>query len=118
MEDVGDYDDIELEEMGERYPQYDDMDYHDLLTILDEVTGRMQREVKCGSDPLAISRINQELEYVKMRMEKHGTAKTSLNEGEDGTRKHHRTIWKHNRPRCRVCGGSSGSASRRTKRVR
>jgi hypothetical protein len=65
MEDAGDNDDIELEEMRERYPQYDDMDYHDLQSNFDELTGRLHREVKYGSDPLTATNINSELQYVK-----------------------------------------------------
>jgi hypothetical protein len=40
MEDTGEYDDIELEERQESYSQYDDMDYHDLLSNFDELTNR------------------------------------------------------------------------------
>ena len=85
MEDAGDYDDIELEEMRERYPQYDDMDYHDLLSNFDELTMRLHREIEYGSDPLAITDINSEIEYVKKRMEERGTAQTTFTEGEEGT---------------------------------
>jgi hypothetical protein len=61
MEDAREYDDIGLEEMRESYPQYDNMDYHDLLSNFDELTGRLHREVKYGSDPLAITDINANL---------------------------------------------------------
>ena len=85
MEDAEDYDDIELEETGKRYPQYDDMDYHDLLSNFDELTNRLQREVKYGSDPLAVTDLNSELNYVKMKMEERGTTQTTFTEGEEGT---------------------------------
>ena len=85
MEDTREYDGIEFEDMRERYPQHDDMDYHDLLSNFDELTGRLHREVKYGSDPLAITDINSEIEYVKKRMEERGTAHTSFTEGEEGT---------------------------------
>ena len=85
MEDAREYDDIGLEEMRESYPQYDNMDYHDLLSNFDELTGRLHREVKYGSDPLAITDINRELNYVKKVMEERGTANTSFTEGEEGT---------------------------------
>ena len=84
MEDARDYDDIELEETRESYPQYDDMDYHDLLSNFDELTGRLHRETKYGSDPLAITDINREIEYVKKRMEELRTANTSFTEGQEG----------------------------------
>ncbi|CAB3978673.1 Hypothetical predicted protein [Paramuricea clavata] len=85
MEDAEDYDDIELEERQESYPQYDDMDYHDLLSNFDELTNRLQREVKYGSDPLAATDLNNELSYVKKLMEERGTAQTTFTEGEEGT---------------------------------
>jgi hypothetical protein len=52
MEATGEFNDNELEETRERYPQYDDMNNHDLLSNFDELTNRIQREVKYGSDPL------------------------------------------------------------------
>ena len=85
MEDTGEFNDIELEETRERYPQYDDMDYHDLLSNFDELTNRLQREVKYGSDPLVATDINSELNYVKKLMEELGTTQTTFTEGEEGT---------------------------------
>jgi hypothetical protein len=86
MEDAVDHDDIELEEEENTYSQYDSMSYHDLSTSFDEeLTGRLQREAKYGSDPLAFSSINRELDYVKMRMEDQRIAETSFTEGGDGT---------------------------------
>ena len=85
MEDTGEYDDIELEERQESYPQYDDMDYHDLLSNFDELTNRLQREVKYGSDPLVSTDINNELNYVKKLMEERGTTQTTFTDGEEGT---------------------------------
>ena len=85
MEDTGEFNDIELEETGERYPQYDDMNYHDLLLNFDELINRLQREVKYGSDPLVATDLNSELSYVKKRMEELGTAQTTFTEGEEGT---------------------------------
>ena len=86
MEDTGEFNDIELEEMRESYPQYDDMNYHDLLSNFDELTNRLQREIKYGSDPLAATDINSELNYVKMMMiEERGTTQTTFTEGEEGT---------------------------------
>ena len=85
MEDTGEYDDIELEERQESYPQYDDMDYHDLLSNFDELTNRLQREVKYCSDPLVSTDINNELNYVKKLMEERGTTQTTFTDGEEGT---------------------------------
>ena len=86
MEDTGEFNDIELEEMRESYPQYDNMNYHDLLSNFDELTNRLQREIKYGSDPLAVTDINSELNYVKMMMmEERGTTQTTFTEGEEGT---------------------------------
>ena len=82
MEDAQDY---ELEEEQKSYPQYDDMNYHDLLSNFDELTNRLQSEVKYGSDPLAATDLNNELSYVKKRMEELGTAQTTFTEGGEGT---------------------------------
>ena len=62
------------------------MNYHDLLSNFDELTNRLQREIKYGSDPLAVTDINSELNYVKMMMmEERGTTQTTFTEGEEGT---------------------------------
>jgi hypothetical protein len=92
MEDTGDYDDLELEERQESYTQYDDMNYHDLLSNFDELTNRLQREVKYGSDPLVATDLNNELSYVNNRMEERGTTQTTF------------TIREHHRPKCRLRG--------------
>ena len=82
MEDAEDY---ELEEEQKSYPQYDDMSYHDLISNFDELTNRLQREVKYNSDPLVVTDLNNELSYVKKRMEELGTSQTTFTEGGDGT---------------------------------
>ena len=82
MEDAEDY---ELEEEQKSYPQYDDMSYHDLLSNFDDLTNRLQSEVKYGSDPLVATDLNNELSYVKKRMEELGTAQKTFTEGGDGT---------------------------------
>jgi hypothetical protein len=71
MEDAEDY---ELEEMEKSYPKYDDMEYQDLVTNFDELTNRLQREVKYGSDPLVATDLNSELRYVKKAIDKHDSA--------------------------------------------
>ena len=78
MEDIEDY---ELKEEQKTYPQYDDMNYDDLSSNFDELTNRLQSEVKYGSDPLAATDLNNELSYVKKRMEELGTAQTTFIEG-------------------------------------
>ena len=82
MEDAEDY---ELEEEQKSYPQYDNISYHDLLSNFDELTNRLQSEVKYGSDPLVATDLNNELSYVKKRMEELGTAQTTFTEGGEGT---------------------------------
>jgi translation initiation factor 2 beta subunit (eIF-2beta)/eIF-5 len=74
MEEIEDY---ELEEFEKTYPQYNNMDYHDLLSNFDDLTSRLNREVKYGSDPLVTTDLNNELSYVKKLMEERGTAKTT-----------------------------------------
>ena len=71
MEDAEDY---ELEEYEKSYPQYDDMNYDDLSSNFDELTNRLQSEVKYGSDPLVATDLNNELSYVKKLMNERGTA--------------------------------------------
>jgi hypothetical protein len=61
------------------------MNYHDLLSNFDELTNRLQSEVKYGSDPLVSTDLNNELSYVKKRMEELGTAQTTFTEGGEGT---------------------------------
>ena len=82
MEDAEDY---ELEEEQKRCLQYDDMSYQDLVTNFDELTNRLQSEVKYGSDPLVATDLNNELNYVKKLVEERGTAQTTFTEGEEGT---------------------------------
>ena len=82
MEDAENY---ELEEVEKTYPQYDNISYHDLLSNFDELTNRLQSEVKYGSDPLIATNLNNELNYVKKLMEERGTAQTTFTEGEEGT---------------------------------
>ena len=71
MEDAEDY---ELEEYEKSYPQYDDMNYDDLSSNFDELTNRLQSEVKYGSDPLVATDLNNELSYVKKLMDERRTA--------------------------------------------
>ena len=61
------------------------MNYHDLMSSFDDLTNRLQSEVKYGSDPLVTTDLNNELSYVKKRMEELGTAQTTFTEGGEGT---------------------------------
>jgi hypothetical protein len=79
MEEIEDY---ELEELEKTYPQYEDMNYHDLLSNFDDLTRRLQSEVNYGSAPLVATDLNNEL---KKLMEEGGTAQTTFTEGEEGT---------------------------------
>jgi hypothetical protein len=72
-----------LEELEKTYPQYDNMNYHDLLSNFDELTNRLESEVKYGSDPLVATDLNNEFNYVKKLMEERGTAQTTFTEGEE-----------------------------------
>ena len=56
-----------------------------MLSNFDELTRRLQSEVKYGSDPLVATDLNNELNYVKKLMEEHGTAQTTFTEGGEGT---------------------------------
>jgi hypothetical protein len=80
-----DYDDLELEEMEKRYPQYDDMNYDDLTTNLGNLERKVKEEAVYGSDPLAIVDLKSELDYVKLIMERRATEETTFTEGKDGT---------------------------------
>ena len=84
MEDAEDY---ELEELEKTYPQYDDMNYRDLLSNIDELTNRLQREVMYNSAPLVVTDLNRELRYVKDLASDRGVEEflTSPTGGEQGT---------------------------------
>ena len=94
MEDAEDY---ELEEEQKTYPQYDDMNYDDLSSNFDELTNRLQSEVKYGSDPLVATDLNNELSYVKKLMEETWNSTDNLYRRRRRNCKHFRTIRKHNR---------------------
>jgi hypothetical protein len=80
-----DYDNVELEEMEKRYPQYDDMNYNDLGINLRTLEENVDNEAMYGSDPIAITDLKSELDYVKLVMERHTIEETTFTEGNDGT---------------------------------
>jgi hypothetical protein len=82
MQDAENY---ELEEEQKSYPQYDDMNNYDLMASFDDLTDRLQREAKYGSNPLVATDLNNELSYVKKRMEELGISQTTFTEGGEGT---------------------------------
>ncbi|CAB3991941.1 integrase core domain-containing [Paramuricea clavata] len=68
MEDYDDHDDIELEETEKSYPQYDDLNYDDLTTAFNELDTRVKDEAMYGNDPIVITNLKSELDYVKSLM--------------------------------------------------
>ena len=63
------------------------MNYRDLLSNIDELTNRLQKEVKYNSDPLVVTDLNRELRYVKDLTSDRGVEEflTSPTGGEEGT---------------------------------
>ncbi|CAB3991042.1 Hypothetical predicted protein, partial [Paramuricea clavata] len=80
-----DYDDIELEETEKTYPQYDDLNYDDLTTAFSRLDTRVKGEAMYGDDPLVITNLKSELDYVKDLMERRAIEETTFTEGNDGT---------------------------------
>ncbi|CAB3985270.1 Hypothetical predicted protein [Paramuricea clavata] len=80
-----DYDDIELEETEKTYPQYDDLNYDDLTTAFSRLDTRVKGEAMYGDDPIVITNLKSELDYVKDLMERRAIEETTFTEGNDGT---------------------------------
>ncbi|CAB3978359.1 Hypothetical predicted protein [Paramuricea clavata] len=72
-----------MEEMEKTYPQYDDMNYDDLTSNFDELTNRLNREVKYNSDPLVVTDLNREISYVRRLMNERDIAETTFTEDND-----------------------------------
>ncbi|CAB3977082.1 Hypothetical predicted protein [Paramuricea clavata] len=85
MVDFNDYNDIELEETEKTYPQYDDLNYDDLTTAFSRLDTRVRGEAMYGDDPIVITNLKSELDYVKNLMERHAIAETTFTEGNDDT---------------------------------
>ncbi|CAB4002519.1 Hypothetical predicted protein [Paramuricea clavata] len=62
-----DFEDIELEEKS--YPQYDDLNYDDLTIAFSRLDTEVRGEAMYGDDPIAITNLKSELDYVKNLME-------------------------------------------------
>jgi hypothetical protein len=80
-----DYDDTELEEMSTKYPQYDNLNYDDLTTAFSRLDTRVKGEAMYGSDPIVLTDLKSELDYVKNLMKQHDITETTFTEGNDGT---------------------------------
>ncbi|CAB4019561.1 Hypothetical predicted protein [Paramuricea clavata] len=80
-----DYDDIELEETEKTYPQYDDLNYDDLTTAFSRLDTKVRGEAMYGDDPIVITDLKSELDYVKNLMERRAIEETTFTEGNDGT---------------------------------
>ncbi|CAB4028768.1 Hypothetical predicted protein, partial [Paramuricea clavata] len=80
-----DYDDIELEETEKSYPQYDDLNYDDLTTAFSRLDTKVKGEAMYGDDPIVLTDLKSELDYVKNLMERREIEETTFTEGSDGT---------------------------------
>ncbi|CAB4027863.1 Hypothetical predicted protein [Paramuricea clavata] len=85
MEDYDDRDDTELEEVEKSYPQYDDLDYDDLTTAFNRLDIGVKAEAMYGDDPIVLTDLKSELDYVKNLMERPEIEETTFTEGNDGT---------------------------------
>ncbi|CAB4028748.1 Hypothetical predicted protein [Paramuricea clavata] len=74
-----------MEEVEKSYPQYDDLDYDDLSTAFSRLETRVKDEAMYGSDPIVITNLKSELDYVKSLMERRAIAETTFTERNDGT---------------------------------
>ncbi|CAB3992702.1 Hypothetical predicted protein [Paramuricea clavata] len=90
-----------MEETEKTYPQYDDLNYDDLTTAFGRLDTEVKEEAMYGNDPIAITNLKSELDYVRNLMETReiisrieGSLKeikrlkeqeTTFTEGNDGT---------------------------------
>ncbi|CAB4010501.1 integrase core domain-containing [Paramuricea clavata] len=70
---------------GKTYPQYDDYNYDDLNTSLGNLERKVKGEAMYGDDPLLLTDLKSELDYVRNLMEKRAIEETTFTEGNDGT---------------------------------
>ncbi|CAB4019808.1 Hypothetical predicted protein [Paramuricea clavata] len=71
--------------MEKTYPQYDDLNYDDLTTALSRLDTKVKGEAMYGDDPLVITDLKSELDYVRNLMEKRAIEETTFTEGNNGT---------------------------------
>ncbi|CAB3977098.1 Hypothetical predicted protein [Paramuricea clavata] len=57
--------------MEKTYPQYDDLNYDDLTTAFSRLDTKVKGEAMYGSDPIVLTDLKSELDYVKNLMETH-----------------------------------------------
>ncbi|CAB4025261.1 Hypothetical predicted protein [Paramuricea clavata] len=74
-----------MEEMEKTYPQYDDLNYDDLTTAFSRLDTRVKGEAMYGDDPIVLTNLKSELDYVKNLMERRAIEETTFTEGNDGT---------------------------------
>ncbi|CAB3976573.1 Hypothetical predicted protein [Paramuricea clavata] len=74
-----------MEEAEKTYPQYDDLNYDDLTTAFSRLDIRVKGEAMYGDDPIVITNLKSELDYVKNLMERRIIEETTFTEGNDGT---------------------------------
>ncbi|CAB4025739.1 Hypothetical predicted protein, partial [Paramuricea clavata] len=67
------------------YPQYDDLNYDDLTTAFSRLDTRVKGEAMYGDDPIVLTDLKSELDYVKDLMERRAIEETTFTEGNDGT---------------------------------
>ncbi|CAB4004489.1 Hypothetical predicted protein [Paramuricea clavata] len=80
------------------YPQYDDLNYDDLMTAFSRLDTRVKGEAMYGDDPIVITNLKSELDYVKNLM-KHREIVSNLRESLDeieGLRKQETTFTEGN----------------------
>ena len=78
------FEDLEMEDLAERYPEYDDKNYEDLLSDFEELMKTRERRIKYSS--LDTTDIDSEIKYVESLMEKRssGQQSTPFTSGDDG----------------------------------
>ncbi|CAB3999700.1 Hypothetical predicted protein [Paramuricea clavata] len=74
-----------MEEVEKSYPQYDDLDYDDLTTAFNRLDIGVKAEAMYGDDPIVLTDLKSELDYVKNLMERREIEETTFTEGNDGT---------------------------------
>ena len=78
------FEDLEMEDLAERYPEFDDKNYEDLLSDFQELRKTRERRIKYSS--LNTTDIDSEIKYVESLMEKRssGQQSTPFTSGDDG----------------------------------
>ncbi|CAB4002826.1 Hypothetical predicted protein [Paramuricea clavata] len=74
-----------MEEVEKSYPQYDNLDYDDLTTAFSRLDTEVKGEAMYGDDPIVLTDLKSELDYVKNLMERREIEETTFTEGNDGT---------------------------------